>query len=354
MQARTRRIFIAMFGAALALVLAGSAQAVDRPDAWITTKVKMALLTSEGLLARDVNVDTVDGRVTLHGTVATEAEKAKAEQVASQVEGATKVRNLLQVVPAKQEAAVTATDDQIAERVKAKLKSDKALADSSITVQSVNQGVVLLAGKAATLSDAARAMDETASIPGVRRVASEIKSPDEMGDAELWYEGAYDKAKYEASAASDIWITTAAKMRLIANSETPGFDINVDTDDGVVTLFGAVDSAQAKQAAEAEVRKVGGVKDVENDLQVVAAGKQDRVAQNDKQINDAIQSRINALQTLEGSDVKVQVSNGVARLSGTVESRSDQVAALTAARSTAGVVRVIDDMRLAPPAVSAR
>jgi osmotically-inducible protein OsmY len=356
MQARTRRTAIALFGAALALVLAGAAQAVDRPDAWVTTKVKMALLTSEGvgLSARNINVDTVDGRVTLHGTVATQAEKAKAEQVASQVEGATKVRNLLQVVSAKQEAAVNATDDQIAERVKTKLKSDKTLSDSSITVQSVNQGVVLLAGKAATLSDAARAMDETASVPGVRRVSSEIKSPDEMGDAELWYEGAYDKAKYEASAASDTWITTASKMRLIANSETPGFDINVDTDGGVVTLFGMVESAKAKQAAETEVRKVGGVNKVVNDLQVVPAGTQNQVAKNDKQVGDAIESRINALQTLEDSDVKVQVSNGVARLSGTVKSRSDQVAALTAARSTAGVVRVIDDMRLAPPAVSAR
>src|SRR5262245_9129691 len=131
MQARTRRIALALFGAIFALILAGAAQAMDRPDAWVTTKVKMALLTSEGvgLSARHINVDTVDGRVTLHGTVATQAEKAKAEQVASQVEGATKVRNLLQVVPAKQEAAVNVTDDQIAERVQTKLKADKALSD---------------------------------------------------------------------------------------------------------------------------------------------------------------------------------------------------------------------------------
>jgi osmotically-inducible protein OsmY len=115
-----------------------------------------------------------------------------------------------------------------------------------------------------------------------------------------------------------------------------------------------VESAKAKQAAEAEVRKIGGVKNVVNDLQVVPAGTQNQIAKNDKQLGDAIESRINSLQTLEDSDVKVQVSNGVARLSGTVKSRSDQVAALTAARSTAGVVRVIDDMRLAPPAVSAR
>jgi hyperosmotically inducible protein len=354
MQGRSRRIARALFGAALALALSGPATAAERPDAWVTTKVKMALLTSEGLLARDVNVDTVDGRVTLHGTVATQAEKSKAEQVASKVEGAKQVRNLLQVVPAKQEAATSATDDQVKERVTAKLKADSALRDSSIAVQSVNSGVVLLSGKAATLSDAYHAVDVASDIPGVRRVASEIQSPDEMGDAELWYEGAYDKAKYEASTAADTWITTAAKLRLIANSDTPGFDINVDTNGGVVTLFGVVDSAQAKRAAEAEVRKVGGVKNVENDLQVVAAAKQDQVQQKDDQIGKAIESRIGANAALQDADIDVAVSNGVARLSGTVKSRTDQVAALTAARSTAGVVRVIDDMRLAPPAVSAR
>ena len=354
MQGRSRRIARALFVVSLALGLSGSANAAERPDAWVTTKVKMALLTSEGLLARDVHVDTVDGRVTLHGTVSTPAEKAKAEQVASKVEGATQVRNLLQVVAPKQEAAVNATDDQIKERVKAKLDANKALEDSSIAVQSVNSGVVLLAGKAATLSDAYHAVDVTASVPGVRRVASEIQSPDAMGDAELWYDGAYDAAKYESSAAADTWITTAAKVRLIANSTTPGFDINVDTNGGVVTLFGVVDSAQARRAAETEVRKVGGVKNVVNDLQIVAAAKQEGVAQKDEQISDAIESRIDALASLQDADIDIAVSNGVARLSGTVMSRTDQVAALTVARSTAGVVRVIDDMRLSPPAVSAR
>jgi osmotically-inducible protein OsmY len=335
-------------------MLAASADAAERPDAWVTTKVKMALLTSEGVLARDVHVDTVDGRVTLHGSVATQAEKSKAEQVASQVEGASTVRNLLQVVAPQQAAAVNATDDQVEQRVKEALAANHALVDSSIKVQSVNAGVVLLAGKAATLSDAYHAVDVTASVPGVRRVASEIESPDAMGDAELWYDGAYDAAKYESSSAADTWITTAAKLRLIANSETPGFDINVDTDGGVVTLFGVVDSAQAKRAAEAEVRKVGGVKNVVNDLQVVASARQDRVQQKDAQISQAIESRIGALRSLEDADIDVAVRNGVARLSGTVRSRTDQVAALTLARSTDGVVRVIDDMRLAPPDVSAR
>ena len=354
MQQRSRPIARAAFGAALAFILAGAANAVQPPDAWVTTKVKMSLLTSEGVSARNVQVDTIDGRVTLHGSVPTAAEKARAEEVASKIDGAREVRNLLQVVPPRQEPKLERSDAQLKKDVNAGLKADPALADSSIAVKSVNKGVVLLSGKAQTLSDSYRAIAVTAAVPGVRRVASEIQSPDKLADAELWRDGSFDAATYEKSAAGDMWITTAAKMRLIANSETPGFDINVDTRNGIVTLFGVVASSDAKQAAETEVRKIGGVKNVVNDLQIVAEAKQDRVQQSDDQIIKAIQTRFDVNGDLDDSKIGVAVSNGVARLTGTVKSRSDQVTALTAARSTAGVVRVIDELRLEPKVVSAR
>jgi hyperosmotically inducible protein len=354
MQRRSRSIARAVLGAAFALTLTGAANAAQPPDAWVTTKVKMSLLTTEGVSATKVNVDTVDGRVTLHGSVPTEAEKALAGQVASKVDGAAKVRNLLQVVPSKNEEITKATDAQLDASVKARLEADRALADSSIVVKSVNKGVVLLAGKAQTLSDAYRAVDVTVRVPGVRRVASEIESPDTLGDAELWREGPYEAAAYETSAARDTWITTAAKLRLIANSDTPGFDINVDTTGGNVTLFGVVGTQMAKDAAEVEVRKVDGVKNVVNDLQIVAASKQDRVEQKDDQISKAIQTRFDANGGLDDAKIDIAVSNGVARLKGTVNSRRDQVTALTVTRSTAGVVRVIDELQLETPAVSAR
>jgi hyperosmotically inducible protein len=248
MRRQSRRIARAVFGAALAFTLAGAANAVQPPDAWVTTKVKMSLLTSEGVSARNVHVDTIEGRVTLHGSVPTEAEKARAQEVASKIDGAREVRNLLQIVPPRQEAKLERSDSQLKKDVRAALKADPALADSSIQVKSVNAGVVLLSGKARTLSDSYRAIAATAAIPGVRRVASEIESPDTLADAELWRDGTFDAATYEKSAAGDMWITTAAKMRLIASGETPGFDINVDTRNGIVTLFGVVASSNAKQA----------------------------------------------------------------------------------------------------------
>src|SRR5512143_1154873 len=85
---------------ALAAAWLTPANAEWRSDAWITTKTKMALLTTEGVSSTAVNVDTVDGRVTLHGKVETAAEKEKAEAEAKKIEGVTEVRNLLQVVPA--------------------------------------------------------------------------------------------------------------------------------------------------------------------------------------------------------------------------------------------------------------
>ena len=354
MQRRSRQIARAVFGTAFALSLAGAASAAQPPDAWVTTKVKMSLLTTEGVSATKVSVDTVDGRVTLYGSVPTEAEKAKAEQVAKQIDGATQVRNLLQVVAPKHEAKTSATDAQVEKSVKASLKADPALKDSSITVKSVDAGVVLLAGKAQTLSDAYRAVEVTAGVRGVRRVASEIQSPDTLADAELWRDGAYDKKAYETSAARDTWITTAAKMRLIANTNTPGFDINVDTNNGIVTLFGVVRSEAQKKGAETEVRKVGGVKNVVNDLQIVAEAKQEQVAQKDDEISKAIKTRFDANGSLGDSKIDIAVSNGVARLTGTVNSRHDQVTALTVTRSTSGVVRVIDELQLETPAVSAR
>jgi len=53
-------------------------------DAWITTKVKSAL-TSEGLDALHVHVDTKDRVVTLSGTVDSPANKAKAVRVARDI-----------------------------------------------------------------------------------------------------------------------------------------------------------------------------------------------------------------------------------------------------------------------------
>lgn len=165
---------------ALSVALAGTifvAGAVtaraDVSDSWITTKAKIALLTTDGFSVNGANVDTVNGNVTLHGKVATAEDRTRAEATVRRLDGVKSVNNLLQVVPSSLKKAVKANDSDVKERVEASLKADSKMKD--INVASVNNGVVLLSGKADNLTEKLRAIENAYSVHGVTRVASEIE-----------------------------------------------------------------------------------------------------------------------------------------------------------------------------------
>lgn len=156
-------------------VVAGAvAASAGASDSWITTKAKIALLTMDGFSVNGANVDTVDGKVTMHGKVATADDRARAERTVRKVSGVKSVNNLLQVVPDAIEEAVAASDSDVKERVEASLKTDSTLKD--VDVASVNNGVVLLSGKTASLTEHLRAIENAYSVKGVRRVASELRT----------------------------------------------------------------------------------------------------------------------------------------------------------------------------------
>ena len=334
--------------AALALV-AAPALAAQPEDAWITTKVKMALLTDDNVDGLAINVDTLDGRVTLQGKAKSAVDKAEAESLARKVDGVVDVRNLIAVVPAKAEKAVERSDKELEQQVSAVLKRDQALATSSIGVKSVNNGAVVLTGDAKTLSAHERAIEDARAVPGVRQVASEIRSPDELGDAEIWDGGHASATDTARNAASDAWITTKVKVRLLAEPGVSPLGVSVDTRDGVVTLFGTVATDDLKTRAASETRDVAGVKGVDNELQVVpdVAAKRDKAE--DAQVLDAVKKRLLAHDSLGDSDIDVAVKNGVVRLTGTVATQSDRLTALTIARGTEGVGAVIDGLELKRP-----
>lgn len=161
----------------LALML-GSAVAsfAGAHDAWISTKAKLSLLTADGVSVTAVNVDTVDGNVTLHGKVKTEAEKEKAEAAVRGIDGVKNIKNLLQVVPSEFKEQVKDSDDAIKGKVQTSLKSDANLED--VKVASVNDGVVLLSGKTKTLDQKLKAVESAWTVSGVRRVSTEIETND--------------------------------------------------------------------------------------------------------------------------------------------------------------------------------
>jgi osmotically-inducible protein OsmY len=339
----TRWLAAAVAGLCLATVVPQAAGAASS-DAWVTAKAKIALMTTEDVHGTAINVDTVDGRVTLHGKVRSEAEKATAGAVVAKIDGAREVRNLLQVVSARATAAINASDDQIKRHVVKAFQADRRLAGSGISVQSVNKGVVLLGGETSSMTTHLRAITTAAGVPGVQRVATEVKGPDTLADAELGQKASPHAGRMASSlgdTATDMWITSATKLRLLAKSDTPALDINVDTTNGRVTLFGIVPSQKAKRAAGVEASKVSGVKSVSNELQVVASAYQKSVKANDADVKSAVEQALERRQDVTGKDISVQVKDGVARLTGTVPNEEARVTAATVVRATPGVRAVL-------------
>lgn len=76
--------------------------------------------------------------------------------------------------------------------------------------------------------------------------------------------GEQTKAHEEsAQPVGDSWITTKVKADLLATEATKGFDINVTTTNGVVTLSGKLDSKAEVDQAVAVARAIKGVKSVD-------------------------------------------------------------------------------------------
>src|SRR5262249_43417904 len=128
-------------------------------------------------------------------------------------------------------------------------------------------------------------------------------------------------------ATSDAWITTKGKTRLIRRPGIAPLAINVDTRNGILTLFGDISTGDVKREAGRQAMKVAGVKGVHNDLQVVSKYAEKQVAKQDGKIRKDVEKRIGQRDVLHKDDIDVEVSNGVVRLTGSVDRAADRMTA---------------------------
>jgi hyperosmotically inducible periplasmic protein len=146
------------------------------------------------------------------------------------------------------------------------------------------------------------------------------------------------------TAISDSWITAKTKIALFADDRVAGRQVNVDTRNGVVILNGKVDSTDAKAAAEQVVRGIEGVRQVQNNLQVVAPEQRDRVDAKDDDITKRVQDQIARDARLRNANVDVATNAGVVRLSGDVETIALSATASELARRVPGVRAVQNEI----------
>lgn len=159
-------------------------------------------------------------------------------------------------------------------------------------------------------------------------------------------EQAKDKTKSATESAktgvSDSWITAKTKIALYADERVSGTQVNVDTKNGVVTLRGKVDSAEAKSAAESVAKSIDGAKTVKNELQVVAPPARKAVDASDKDIAKAVGDRLHKDPQLKKVDVRADA--GVVTLTGEVPSVTASAKASEMARQVPGVRSVRNEV----------
>ena len=141
-------------------------------DAKITAEIKLKLLEDPLTKARKIDVDTVNGVVTLTGAVESEVEIRRAVEIASSVKGVRKVVNNLRVE--KRGLISYIKDSEITLKIKTKLIQDPELKAFSIDVDTIN-GVVTLTGVVESKEQKRRAVEIAASVEGVKKVIDNLQ-----------------------------------------------------------------------------------------------------------------------------------------------------------------------------------
>jgi hyperosmotically inducible periplasmic protein len=160
-----------------------------------------------------------------------------------------------------------------------------------------------------------------------------------------------DKAKSVTQDAktgvSDSWMTSKTKIALFSDDRVKGRQVHVETKDGVVYLRGKVDSSEAKAAATDVAKGIDGVKNVKNELQVVAPTTRAAVEADDKQIYKNVEQRFKQDPQLKNAKIDAKVDAGVVILTGEVKSIDTSARASEIARSVPGVRYVKNDLTFA-------
>jgi osmotically-inducible protein OsmY len=159
-----------------------------------------------------------------------------------------------------------------------------------------NDGVITLSGIVSSYIKKSQAEDTAKKIIGVKAVVEKIEvkfnNDDEKGDAEIAVE-----------------VLNALKL----NSDVPFDKIQVEVEDGHVTLDGKLEWNHQKQAAQQSVSNVAGIKVLTNNIKIETDNADD-IEKKD------IERAIDRNWAMNNQDIQVYVSGNKVTLNGTVHS----------------------------------
>lgn len=272
----------------------------------------------------EVNVDVKNNTATLTGAVESWPEKRLSEKVVKSVRGVAKVVNMIEVEYDRQR-----TETEILNDVASTLKWN-ALVDAETINVEVEDSTVHLSGVVGSAAEKRQAI-ENAYVAGVTAVdAEDLSVIDWAKDPMQRDKGFVPK--------SESAVEAAISDALAFDPRVSRYSINVEVNDHTAVLRGTVDHLAARRAAAETAGNTVGVREVKNRIKVRPS------TPTDAQIEENIEDALVRNPVVERFDIRVNVENGSAYLTGTVDSYYEKGQADQVAASAYGVTDVVNGL----------
>jgi osmotically-inducible protein OsmY len=213
------------------------------------------------------------------------------------------------------------TDIELKADVIAELDWDVAIHPTEIGVM-VKNGIVTLTGHLDTFAEKHAVERAVHRVSGVRGVALEL-----------------DVKLSTSHKRSDSEIAQAAASALRWNSILPDERIQIEVEEGWVTLTGEVDWGYQLVSAAQCIRPLVGVRGLNNQITI-------KPHASSKDIGKEIIAALSRQARREAKHIGIEVEGGVVTLRGKVHSMAEHDAAIGTAFSARGVSRVVDKLEI--------
>jgi len=211
----------------------------------------------------------------------------------------------------------------------------------------VKDGIATLTGEVDSSIEKDLAGEIAKGVEGVREVRNDIRVTSQAKASE-------EEPKFFRDV-EDATITATVKSKFLWNRHISGLDINVDTNDGIVTLTGEVESDLQRDLAVQIARNTRSVEGVRDRLVVVEKREKaepDLMTRTGQAASDAwitakVRSTLMFSRSAEGASLEVSTDNGVVTLKGVVLDQDQAREVTDLARNVVGVKDVRADFKIA-------
>jgi hyperosmotically inducible periplasmic protein len=244
---------ISLMVAAFALLAISMPVHASKMDNRIESSAKQSYVFKTYLQADDIKIQSMDGVVTLKGTVSEESHKSLARDTVAGLPGVKSVDSRLEV---KGDRPAENSDAWVMMKVKTTLLFHRSVNGIKTVVKEVKNGIVTLTGEATSQAQKDLTTEYAKDVEGVKAVKNEMTV------------AAVKTTKKVAQNIDDASITAQVKAILLYHRSTSALNTLVTTKKGVVTLSGKAGSAAELDLATKLVGDVHGVKVVKNRMTI--------------------------------------------------------------------------------------